>query len=310
MSFYDEIFADIKRTHVIVNAEAGHGKSTSIKTLISELKKREPKIIIKVFDVSNVWFDNAPLKWRQRIDGDVLIRFLRGEHSFDNLPDCIYEMGDLGEDECRFFTAMIVKQDYESRRAVAKQYGMKAVKDLPFVIYVFEEADMYFDSTGLNTKRDFQLMLENKEGRFQLKVVNPAEKLRSFIKVGRNFGMRGLCIVTASVGELATKLRRRSKHIIGRIINDSDVREYNKKVKNMGNLALQIERFHWLYYNGENVFGPFRIEDTVTQVPTDYVIEHKKGDITIKVGEPPQLNPWPAIAFILICIIFILLMMK
>jgi len=250
----DDIIDDLSRVHVIMNAETGHGKSSSTKTIIKRLKELEPKTIVKVFDVSQAWFHLAPLSHRQWIGVQTLVDFSHGKTTFTNLNDCVYEMGDLTEELRRFFVAIIIKQDYESRRAMAKQYGLKAVEKLPRIVYVFEESDCYFDSASLNKKDE------------------ASEKLRDFIKVGRNFGLRGFCICTAEVGELGTKLRRRSKHLIGKIISDSDQRFFNRKVKNMGNLALQLPRFHWIYYNGESVSEPFLIEDLVTETPKDYEI--------------------------------------
>jgi len=228
-----------------MNAETGHGKSSSAKTIIKRLKELEPKTIVKVFDVSQAWYHVSPLPYRQWIDVQTLIDFMNGKTTFINLNDCSYEMGDLTEELRRFFVAIIIKQDYESRRAMARQYGLKAVEKLPRIVYVFEESDTYFDSSSLNKKDE------------------ASEKLRDFIKVGRNFGLRGFCICTAEVGELGTKLRRRSKHLIGKIISDGDQRFFNKKVKKMGDMALSIPRFNWVYYNGEGVTEVFRIPDLV-----------------------------------------------
>jgi len=193
-----------------------------------------------------------------------MIDFVNGKTSFANINDCVYEMGLLTEELRRFFVAMIIKQDYDSRYAMAERYGTDAVNKLPRIVYFFEESDCYFDSASLN-KRD-----------------EASEKLRDFIKVGRNFGLRGFCICTAEVGELGTKLRRRSKHLIGKIISDSDQRFFNKKVKKMGDLALTIPRFHWIYYNGEYVSPePFNIPDLVTETPQDY-----------KIAEITKSYPW------------------
>jgi len=246
-----------------MNAETGHGKSTSAKTIIKRLKELEPKTIVKVFDVSQAWYHISPLPYRQWISTQTLVDFVNGKTSFTNLNDCSYEMGDLTEELRRFFTAIIIEQDYESRRATAKDYGLKTVEKLPRIVYVFEESDTYFDSSSLN-KKD-----------------NASEKLRDFIKIGRNFGLRGFCICTAEVGELGTKLRRRSKHLIGKIISDSDQRFFNKKVKKMGDLALTIPRFNWIYYNGEGVTEMFQIPDLVRNEPQDYKIikEHPWEDL-------------------------------
>lgn len=289
MNEIDKIIDGLRRTHLIVNSEAGHGKTTFIMNLIRELKEKEPKTIIKVFDIAHVWFDKAPLPYRQKITHQTLIDFFSGKTSFANVNDCVYEMGSLGEDERRFFVSTIIKQDYESRYAQAEMFGLESVKKLPRVIFIFEEADTYFDSTSLNSKKKYTLLLKNRDGNYSIDVVNPSERLRDFIKVGRNFGLRGLCIVTACVGELGTKLRRRSKHLIGKIISDSDYREYNRMKKwkvekrrfGLGDLARENPAYHWVYYNGEYMSQPFMIEDLVKDAPQDY-----------KVAELTKPYPW------------------
>jgi len=277
----DNIIDNMGRTHLIVNSEAGHGKTTLVKNLIRELKEAEPKTIVKVFDVSQRWSETSPLPYRQKIDPQTLIDLFNGKISFTNLNDCVYEMGSLDEDSRRFFVSTIIKQDYESRYNMAEEYGIVSVEKLPRIIFVFEEADTYFDSTGLNTKRGYTLLLVGKSGKYSINIDNPAGRLRDFIKVGRNFGLRGLCIVTACVGELGTKLRRRSKHLIGKIISDSDYREYNrmkrwkrdKRVFGLGDLARENPAYHWIYYNGEYMSQPFMIDDLVRNEPQDYEIE-------------------------------------
>lgn len=255
----DKVLDDLKRTHLIVNAEAGHGKSTSVKTIIKRLKEQEPKVIVKIFDVSLAWWHKAPVGHRQKITVQIMIELLKNNRVlFENVGDCIYELGELDDDLRRFFIATIINQDYTSRRAVKEKYGDDAIKHLPRVIYVFEESDLYFQSRYLNSKE------------------SSARVLSEFVKTGRNFGLRGVCIVTAATGELGTKLRRRSKHLIGKIISDSDYRVYNRMKKwktengrvGLGDLALRTERFNWLYYNGK-VTEPFRIRDEVENVPED-----------------------------------------
>ena len=85
----DQIIKDIHKTHIVLNAEAGHGKSTSLMTIIKQLKEQEPKTIVKIFDVSQAWFHRAPVKHRQRIRFDMMRRMVeRGQIDFLNLNDC------------------------------------------------------------------------------------------------------------------------------------------------------------------------------------------------------------------------------
>ena len=262
----DQIIEDVQKSHIILNAKSGHGKSCALKTIIAELKKKYPRTIIKVFDVSQSWYHIAPLEWRQRISIETMRRITeQGKIDFRNLDDCVYEMGDLTEELRRFFVAIIIKQDYEVRREMGYRFGKESVENLPKTIYFFEDYDTYFDSTSLNKKYEASALL------------------RDFIKVGRNFGLRAFCVVTATVGELGTKLRRRSTHLIGRIISDQDLRFYNRKEKGLGSRALEVPRFKWIYYNG-HASVTFPIGDKVRSVPKDYVREQRTN---IKESEQP-----------------------
>lgn len=286
----DEILNDLKRTHIIVNAEAGHGKTCAVKTLVQTIKERDPKTIIKVFDIIAVWWNNAPLPWRQKITVDNLQRV-----NFVNRNDCVYEIGDLPDEFRKLFIALIIGQDFDSRKKTMEKYGEDAVKNLPKIIYVFEEADIFFLSRFLNSSDPI------------------AQKLVEFVKTGRNLGLRGLCIVTASVGELATKLRRRSKHLIGRVISDADVRAYNgmKKWKiekgkiGLGDMVRETPRFYWTYYNGQ-VSEPFAIGDKVRTVPKDYVVKRSLEQTPLVESESLSLSQ-AIIAILIIVIIFLLL---
>ena len=293
--FWEAIINDIKQTHITVNAEAGHGKSQTVKNIIAELKRRDPKLICKAFDISFAWWDNAPLKYRQKITLEKIQGFIQGNSGIHNLGDCVYEMGDLNEDMRRIFVALIVKMDYDVRRRMRELYGEEEFKKLPRIVYILEEADTFFDSASLNRKDE------------------ASEVLRDFIKVGRNFGLRAFCIVTANVGELGTKLRRRSKHLIGRIISEADLKEYDRKFKTLGTVALSLERFWWIYYNGEKVVGPFYLEDNITASPVDYVHRLPDGkveNINIEVGKNRNMSrtssTWKNVVLFFFVILFLI----
>jgi len=183
-------------------------------------------------------------------------------------------MGDLTEETRRLFVSLIVKQDYAVRRKIREMYGEEGLKKMPFILYILEESDTYFDSASLNKKDDASAIL------------------RDFIKVGRNFGLCALCIVTASTGELGTKLRRRSNDLIGRIVSDEDLRGYNRKRKGLGNAALEIQRFNWLYYNGKKLLGPLSIEPVYFGVPDVKPVEPKAVvELKIKLEDKPKSVP-------------------
>lgn len=294
----DKILDDLRSTHLICNAEAGWGKSTIIQSIIHRLKQQESKVQVKIFDISLAWHHNAPVKWRQKITEQMIYDFLVLKNpTFLNINDCIYELEDLSDEFRRLFVSIIIQQDYQSRKNLAREYKDE-VKNLPRLIYIFEEADLYFQSSYLNSK------------------ANEAEKFREFIKVGRNFGMRGVFIVTASVGELATKLRRRSKHLIGRIISDSDYRQYNRMKKwktedgriGLGDLALTVPEYHWLYFNG-SIGGPFTVGKIVDSEPEDFVMEQVEPEVEVKT-EAKKVNLSSLIIVGLIGIIILLLLLR
>jgi len=270
--FWDTIESDIHQTHIIINSEAGHGKSSIVKSIIYELKRRDPKLICKCFDVSFAWWDNAPLNHRQMVTPDNWANIF-------NQDNCLYEMGDLTEETRRLFVSLIVKQDYAVRRKIREIYGEEGLKKMPLILYIFEESDTFFDSTSLN-KKD-----------------SASATLRDFIKVGRNFGLRSFCIVTANIGELGTKLRRRSKSLIGRVVSDEDIRELNRKRKKLGDkklgdAAAELQRFHWLYYNGKKLIGPVSIDPIDFGVPNVKPVDPKAVvEMKIKLEDKPKDVP-------------------
>lgn len=263
----DDIIEDVQRRPIILLSDRGHGKSTSLMTIVQRLKERHPKIIVKVFDISQAWYHRAPLEHRQRITPDNLFKV-----NFKNLGDCVYEIGSLPKDFRRVFAGLIVNQDYQVRYQMGIRYGIEAVKKLPLIVYIFEEANCYFDSYSLRKNDDYSPVLND------------------FISVGRNYGLCGFLVVTAEMGELSPSLRRRSTRIIGQVSNDYDMRNLNRKSKGLGNYALKMPQYHWIYFNGER--SPlFRIRDEVSNVPTDVLIVQKTTPIEVKTDRT-ELNPW------------------
>jgi len=285
----EQIIDNVLSKPVILLSARGHGKSTSLMTVIKRLKEKHPNIIIKVFDVSQVWYHRAPLKHRQRIINDR-------SALWENISDCIYEIGSLSDEDRRLLVGIVVMQDYFLRYDLKLKKGEEYIKTLPPIIYVFEEANTYFDSYSLRKKEKY----------------TPA--FRDFVSVGRNYGLSAFLVVTAEIGELSPGLRRRSTRLIGQIVNDYDLRMLNRKVKQLGSafkeraiklildkskkeeqltfeeldkeirglgdLCSRLPRFHWIYYSSP-ISEIFRIRDEVTNIPKDYVIN-------IKVEEPQE----------------------
>ena len=259
----DQIIEDSYKVLIILNSEAGHGKSTSLKTIIAELKRKNPETIVKVFDISLSWYSCAPLQHRQQI---TIEKFLRVD--FHNLGDCVYEIGSLPKELRRWFVGIIVKQDHAIRYAMVEKYGLGVMDNLPPIIYVFEEANRYFDSYSLRKDDDW------------------SSALNDFVSVGRNFKMRGFLVVTAEQGELSPSFRRRTTgRLLGRVLNEYDLTHICKGRTHMKDVLRKIPPYHWIYYRG-GFSDSFRINDTVSNVPEGYTPRLKSVSVPIVIPEP------------------------
>ena len=67
------------------------------------------------------------------------------------------------------------------------------------------------------------------------------------------------------------------------------MRSLNRKSKGLGNKALKMPRFHWVYFNGEES-EPFRIRDEVVNVPRDYSLAPKSTPLVLPKSEPFKLG--------------------
>jgi hypothetical protein len=265
----DQIIEDCFRVPIILNSEAGHGKSTSLKTIISDLKRKHPETIVKVFDISLSWYGRAPLQYRQKITTE---KFLKVD--FRNLDDCVYEIGSLPKDLRRVFVALIVKQDHAVRYAMVEQYGLDAIKKVPPIIYVFEEANTYFDSYSLRKNDDW------------------SSALSDFVSVGRNFRMRGFLVVTAEQGELSPGFRRRATgRLLGRVLNEYDLTQICKGRIHMKDKLRKVPPYHWIYYHG-SFSNMFRINDTVRDVPKTYAPPTKSVPPVVVESSKRGVSPW------------------
>lgn len=245
---YDAVSKDIKQVLIQFLAVRGHGKSSSLRTIINEVKKSHPDIIFKIFDVSQAWYHCAPVAHRQVVS-KVTVKRIR------NIGDCVYEMGFLTSDERRLFVASIVNADYVTRQT-QKFSDPEGFKRVPWIIYVFEEADVYFGSYSFRAK-DWASPI-----------------LKDFVSVGRNYNMGAFLVATAETGEIAPPLRRRSSRIYGRVEAEGDLNRLKRKSKEVWAQVKSMPRYHFLYY-GENPVGPYRIPDTVDWVPETYEPPHR-----------------------------------
>jgi len=242
---FSRLLEDVQAKHVVLVAERKHGKSTSLKTFIQFVKQELGDcVLIKVFDVSQSWYHCAPVGFRQYVTRDS---------PGVNIGDCVFEMGRLSRDDRRAFVGQILAMDYGDRQEVKRVGGEAAIKDLPLILYVFEEANTYFDSQSLNRKDDYATILGD------------------FVSVGRNYGLGGVLVVTRMVGELAPGIRERSNLLLGRITGAGELQALRTLTdRGFTDSVKSVERFRWYYWNGAGL-GPFRIRDLVKSVPVDYV---------------------------------------
>ena len=198
-----------------------------------------------IFDVSQAWWHCAPVQYRQLVTRE---KWNCGQ--IVNLTDCVYEMGKLTQDERRVFVGEIVSRHYH-KRYQAKLDG--TLKEMPFLIFIFEEANTYFGSRTMTKNDAFTPIFVD------------------FVSVGRNYKMRGFLVATAEEGEIHPLLRRRSSRIYGRLESDGDISRIRRKDKELASYLKEVPKYNFVYYNG-NQFGPVKIPDVVTNEPVDYEV--------------------------------------
>lgn len=253
-SFYDSIIKDTKQSLLLFLSERGHGKSSSLKSIVKECKERNADITLKVFDPSQTWFKKSPLKYRQYITREAI-----KQGRIKNIGDCVYEIGLLSEEERRVFLGMVIMQDYRRNYEMSMNEPDKFKKECLWTIYVIEESNTIFNSYSLR-KNDW---------------VSPV--LQDFISIGRNFKLGAFLLATAEEGEISPSLRRRSRRIYGRLVAEGDIARVRRTDKKMAEyLAKEIPRFNFVYW-GERFFGPVHVKDTVTTTPMDYIGEPDEG---------------------------------
>lgn len=262
--FYEAVADDVKREFIQFLSVAGHGKTSSLRTILQYCKKKHPDLVFKIFDVSVAWFHNAPVKYRQLVTREKL-----RAGKIANVCDCVYEIGSLSEEEQMYFVSEIVDRDYDYRYKM-KIENPEELEKQPFIIYVWEEANIYFGSYSFRSNKPY------------------TEIFKKVTSVGRNFRMRGFLIATAEVGEMSPSLRRRSKKIYGKIESESDLSKSRRRDKNreyqVTPKIMTMPKYHFLYDRGKDVYGPIQIPDAVNHVPEDYVIE------PLVQQEPSQFN--------------------
>jgi len=256
---------DVTQVLIQLLSVRGHGKSSSLRTILKRIKQKRTDIVFKIFDVSQAWFHNAPVAHRQLVTWSRL----RAKQIM-NVEDCVYEMGQLTDLQRRAFVGSIIAQDYKERYNL-KLANAGKLEVLPWVIYVFEEANVYFGSYSFRKNDEISPILQD------------------FVSVGRNYRLSGFLVATAEVGEISPSLRRRSSRLYGQVESESDLGRLRRKDKGAMALVKSLPKYHFLYY-GRVPIGPFRIRDEVKEAPEDYIVIEEEP-----VKKPYQLSYWEQI---------------
>jgi hypothetical protein len=246
---YSRMAEDICRLPIVVLSERGHGKSSSVKTVMKRIKEqRGEEVIFKVFDISQTHYHTSPVKYRQFIEVDGIL-----SNKAENIGSCVYEIGRMKKEDRRVFIASIIGSDYKERYDFKIKYGEMSLSSLPVIIYVIEEANRIFDSYSLR-KGD-----------------KASEILNDFISVGRNFGLNALFVCTRSTGELSTAIRERSAFLLGRIKGASELNTISRLTSRETRVWIKrLPRFHFIYFNGL-LSEPTHIKDEVKTTPQTWI---------------------------------------
>ena len=243
--FYNKIAEDSKQTLIQLLSEAGHGKTSSLRTIVQYIKDKYPEIEFVIFDVSQAWYHNAPVSYRQLITPEKLYSGL-----YEKVTDCVYEMGMLNKDERRAFVGAFIKTYYDERYNAKLEGRLDEYSNL---LFIFEEANTYFGSYSLK----------------QNDIYTPV--FVDYVSVGRNYKLRGFLVATVEVGEVSTNIRRRSRKIYGRLESESDLAKIRRKDKELGSYLKEIPKYHFVYYAGKP-YHSGNIPDLVNNTPIDYVV--------------------------------------
>jgi len=225
------IVDDLQLKALVVGGEAGHGKTTLVKTLADTAMRQG--CIVKVFDISLAWWHDSPVEQRM---------VAQDWGSPPNTDNVVYDMATITSQNRRNLVSRIIYEDWTRR------YNMilddeDYVKKVPRILYVFEEANCFFDSSSLNRK-DWS-----------------AQVFYDFISTRRNYGMDCIIVTTRISGEISPKIRNRCNYLLARLIG-SEERNYLSKAasKEVVERAIALPPYKFVYYGGEQILKPFGIE--------------------------------------------------
>ena len=222
-----KIVEDLYLYPVVCVAQRGHGKTTLVKKLVESA----PEIVWKIFDVSQSWYHSAPVAYRMWVKPESTYK--------ENVRNCVYELGQLSEADRRAFIAYIIGQDYDARYMGVFIDGPEVIEKIPLIVYIIEESNVIFNSYSLNKTDEAG------------DIFRPGEILRDFISVGRNYGLNGVFVTTASMGELSTRIRRRASLLMGQVLGGSELGAIRRRAnKETVEKVKTLKRFEFVYWNG------------------------------------------------------------
>lgn len=239
--FEQQNYVDLKTLHeeilifgdLIIISHKGTGKTNTMMQFVRDLRKN-PFTKVVIFETFPKWiheFDTIPYLYIQ--DSDVIRtddkKFRSVRHNeikavLNANKDLLFCLEIEDVDRLSYFMASIIKHFYRKRYLTAYKYGLSAIKEN--IVFVAEEAHNLFDSTVL-TKTVFN-------------------RLRKMYSEARNFKMHFL-MCSQRIQDLSTKIRGRSRFLIGRVnVDDYDLKIgrllRNSRYKNQV-LNLEIGKF-------------------------------------------------------------------
>ena len=234
------IIDDLSRKALVVAGEAGHGKSSIVKSIVDVAKRRG--YMVKVFDLSLAWWHNSPLSYRVAA---------RDWGSPVNQGDTVYDMASMTSQDRRNLVSRMIYEDWQPRYEGLLD-DENYVNKIPRGLMVFEEGNTYFDSSSLNRK-DWS-----------------AQVFHDFISTRRNYNLDAILVTTRVQGEVSPKIRNRCNYLLAKLMGQEE-RSYITKAtsKEIVERSLSLPRYKFLYYGSEPILKPFGVEYKQFPSPSD-----------------------------------------
>ena len=236
----DVVMDDLRRKVLVVAGEQGLGKTQLTKHLTEMALKLG--WVAQCYDISMAWFHDSPLPYRT-VANDW--------GSPQNRPDTLYDMATLKNMDRRILISRMIEEEW-TRRVNGIRDDEDFLSKVPQYLEVFEEGNVFLDSSSLNRK-DWC-----------------GDTLTNFISVRRNLKYSGIVVATAVSGEIATKFRKRCNYLIGRIMSDEERRYIkNSTSKDFVEAASDLPPYKFVYYGSEKILEPFGVQFKEFPQPQD-----------------------------------------